>query len=482
MRIFKRPLFELPLQVRMFIVFFAVIAVFALYTSYQFTKEINEQFQRYESVSRERSTADIVGYLEAVYQQDKSWNIRSGQASVRQSMLNGQVVTLLNDQREIIWRTTKQTGQIISPTTTQRRIPRGRRGAVEAPVFSFEVLDSEQYEIMEKPIRYNGWTVGYVVIASDLNSSLHPEGVDMQQYLLVSAMGTVFLGLVLAGITAMILSHLLSDPLRNLTHAAVEMQSGNLNHKIEDRSGTREIAQLTRALNFLAISLQEQRALRKRLTSDISHEIRTPLNALLALSEAYMDGVVEVGPESLLTFRAEILRLTSLVGELGKISDLEDDNLTLKKERIVVDDLLQDLAIVYEQLGLKSGLSFWSKIGSEQMIHADIDRFKQAVINLLSNAMKYTPSGGSVGLQTRVRDHQLIIEVVDTGYGVPDAEKELIFERFYRLEQSRNRGTGGVGLGLTLVKRIVDAHGWKIIVKNNTPQGSIFALFIPLKA
>lgn len=95
-----------------------------------------------------------------------------------------------------------------------------------------------------------------------------------------------------------------------------------------------------------------------------------------------------------------------------------------------MDDLLQDLAIVYEQLGLKSGLSFWSKIGSEQMIHADIDRFKQAVINLLSNAMKYTPSGGSVGLQTRVRDHQLIIEVVDTGYGVPDAEKELIFERF----------------------------------------------------
>lgn len=132
----------------------------------------------------------------------------------------------------------------------------------------------------------------------------------------------------------MILSHLLSDPLRNLTHAAVEMQSGNLNHKIEDRSGTREIAQLTRALNFLAISLQEQRALRKRLTSDISHEIRTPLNALLALSEAYMDGVVEVGPESLLTFRAEILRLTSLVGELGKISDLEDDNLTLKKSAL----------------------------------------------------------------------------------------------------------------------------------------------------
>jgi two-component system, OmpR family, sensor histidine kinase BaeS len=528
MKKIRLPHLELQLQTRIFIIFFFVMAICIAYAYAYLTHEVNEQFRHYDALSKERSVVDIVNHLESVYQYERSWNIRSGRDIVRYAMRNGQIVTLLNVQREVIWRmdrwsvsmsgnpsspmrghhrTRAERRQEISnrwlygnfenfsPSTannTHRMAPSQDAGGVPAspsggfdPANLFEAperldfLDSLDYEEIERPILYDGRVVGYVLIGSYEQNTMHPEGLAVRQQLLWSLSGLSVIGLIAVGIMSMTFARLLSEPLRNLTRAAQAMQSGDLSQNIKDKSGTIEIATLTRALNYLAFSLSEQRALRKRLTSDISHELRTPLNGLLALSEAYIDGVIPATPESMQSFRNEIVRLASLVGELGKINDLEDDQLKLSQEHIHVNDVLQELVVVYEQLSHKSGLTFRTSIEDNLVITADADRFKQALINLISNAIKYTPRGGSIELKAFFHDSSIHILVCDTGYGIAGEEKSRIFERFYRLEQSRNRGTGGAGLGLTLVKRIADAHSWQITVADNTPQGSIFSLMIP---
>lgn len=472
--------FELRLQTRIFIAFFLVMVVFVFYSYFHFVKEIKEQFQYYEKIAKERSIIDIVNYLEAVYRQDRAWSIRSGQDIVRYVMRNAQTVTLMNAQREIIWKMDKQS--VLIPSSSLSVTQRKRHIALDdkhhlLPPFLRKA--DMTYEEIEKPLLYDGWRVGYVVVGSYTQNSLQPEGMHARQYLLINATGTAFLGLLMAGITSLILARFFSEPLRNLTQATVAMQTGSLNHNLQDNSGTLEIGQLTRAINYLALALKEQRALRKRLTSDISHELRTPLNALLALSEAYIDEIMPVTIESLETLRGEILRLTTLVSELSKINDLEEDDLILKKEKIELYPLLRNLSIAYEQLSIKNNLKFKASIHLDVIIHADINRLKQAIINLLSNAIKYTSSGGSIELRSYQDDKYIYVQVFDSGLGIPDEEKSHVFERLYRLDQSRNRGTGGLGLGLTLVKKIIDAHRWNIGILDNKPKGSIFSIMIP---
>ncbi|NIZ46860.1 HAMP domain-containing sensor histidine kinase [Entomospira nematocerorum] len=473
--------FEIRLQTRIFLTFFTVMTFFVVYAYFRLTKEVKDQFLQYALISRERSIADIVNHLESVYRQDRSWNLHSGQDIVRYAMRNGQVITLMNINREVIWKMDKwSVGLGLANNARQRHRQRSN---------TTEILDDENYTAaiitndleyteVEKALLYDGRIVGYVLVGNYIHTSLNPEGLDARQQLLLKVSGTAFLGLFMATITAMGLARLFSGPLSNLTKAAKAMQSGYLVQNLQDRSGTVEIGELTRAFNYLSYSLNEQRALRKRLTSDISHELRTPLNALLALSEAYVDGVVPVTTESLQTFRHEIIRLTSLVSELSKISDLEDDQLNIEKKEFYLCDVLDDLIIVYESLSLKNSLQFSYAIDSQIKMYADKDRFKQAIINLLSNAIKYTPAGGTVMLIAYRDANHIYIQVQDSGEGIPDDQKEHIFERFYRLEQSRNRNTGGAGLGLTLVKRIVDAHQWRVYVDNNTPCGSVFTIEI----
>ncbi|NIZ40645.1 HAMP domain-containing sensor histidine kinase [Entomospira entomophila] len=473
--------FEIRLQTRIFITFFIVMTFFVVYAYFRLTKEVKDQFLQYALISRERSIADIVSHLESVYRQDRSWNLHSGQDIVRYAMRNGQVITLMNMNREVIWKMDKwAVGLGLTNNPRQRNRQRSMTEAVEDENYAVTITNNDlEYTEVERALLYDGRTIGYVLVGNYIHTSLNPEGLDARQQLLLKVSGTAFLGLFMATITAMGLARLFSGPLSNLTKAAKAMQSGYLVQNLQDRSGTVEIGELTRAFNYLSYSLNEQRALRKRLTSDISHELRTPLNALLALSEAYIDGVVPVTTESLQTFRHEIIRLASLVSELSKISDLEDDQLKIEKQEFFLGDVLDDLILVYESLSIKSSLQFSHDIDSHIKMYADKDRFKQAVINLLSNAIKYTPAGGEVILSAYQDINGVYIQVKDSGEGIPDDQKEHIFERFYRLEQSRNRNTGGAGLGLTLVKRIIDAHQWRVYVEDNTPCGSIFTIEIP---
>jgi signal transduction histidine kinase len=228
----------------------------------------------------------------------------------------------------------------------------------------------------------------------------------------------------------------------------------------------------------LAEALSEQEKLRKRLTSDIAHELRTPLTSIGSHLEAMIDGLWEATPERMQSCYDELNRLNTLVVDLGKIKKIESDNLKLNK---TTADLLNIAQIVVNNMMAEAERKNISLIvkGNSSFVEIDKDRINQVITNLLSNAIKFTPEGGSIQIEIANNSQNSIIKVKDNGIGIPEHEIPFIFERFYRTENSRNRKSGGAGIGLAIVESIIAAHGGIVTVDAHCNDGSCFIVQIP---
>jgi signal transduction histidine kinase len=218
--------------------------------------------------------------------------------------------------------------------------------------------------------------------------------------------------------------------------------------------------------------MKESRRRQRRLTADVAHELRTPLTCLQGNIEALIDGIWEPTTERLESCNEEIQRLTKLVSDLSLLTDLEWEYVKLRKVDFDIAGLLEVTAGQFraeaERKGIKLILDTESRI-----VHADYDRVKQVFVNIVSNALKYT-DGGSVVLRNRGRE----ISVTDTGCGIADEDLPRVFERFYRADSSRNRGTGGSGVGLTIARALARAHGWDTTADSELGKGSVFRIYI----
>ena len=251
------------------------------------------------------------------------------------------------------------------------------------------------------------------------------------------------------------------------------MIKGNLTDEVKVKSSTIEILKLTDSLNRLRISLHDQETLRKQLASDISHELRTPLNIIQNELEAMIDGIFEINNERLEGLHSEIVRLTSLVRELENITHIESDSFIPDIQNINLDDIIQHTVSTFEAAFNRKGIDLIMDLQHGIVVKAQADKLAQVIINIISNALKYTEEG-SVTVRTYMTKNYAVFEVTDTGYGLSEADKSKIFERFYRVEKSRNRNAGGAGLGLSIVKKIVDAHGWHIEAESDGHSGTTF--------
>jgi signal transduction histidine kinase len=225
-------------------------------------------------------------------------------------------------------------------------------------------------------------------------------------------------------------------------------------------------------------ALDSQEALRKRLTNDVAHELRTPLTAISSYLEMMIEGIWKPTPERLRSCYEEIERITGLVSDLERLAKVENENLRLEKADMDLLALAQTVAGNFESESVKKKLSLIVS-GEEPHVNADKNRLAQVITNLLSNAIKYTPEGGSVRITVKDTPKNGVIIVKDTGIGIPKDELPLIFERFYRTDKSRSRRTGGAGIGLTIAKSVVEAHGGSVTVESGTEQGSEFTVEIP---
>jgi signal transduction histidine kinase len=228
----------------------------------------------------------------------------------------------------------------------------------------------------------------------------------------------------------------------------------------------------------MAASLGRQEQYRKHLTADIAHELRTPLTAIRSHLEAMSEGIWEATPERLKGCVDEVKRLNSLVVDLDRLAKLEQENLKLNKLDVDLLEVVETVSGNFEKEADNKGITIDIE-GFSFIIPADKDRLIQVITNLLSNAIKYTWDGGHIHVQVRDEGNNGVVVIEDNGIGIAQKDIPYVFERFYRTDQSRNRKTGGAGIGLTIVKTIVEAHNGKVTVESSQGKGSRFTVLLP---
>jgi len=289
-----------------------------------------------------------------------------------------------------------------------------------------------------------------------------------------------------AMIFAIILSLLLSRgviaPVHAMSVAAQRIAEGRYDERVQVR-GEDELAQLALRFNQMAEKLAQVESMRRRLIGDVSHELRTPLTAIKGSMEGLMDGVLPATDETYLQIHAEAERLNRLVDDLQELSRVEAQAYPLDIKVLDVAALVQTVTKRLLPQATARRISLDLELASDlPRVRADEDRAIQVLTNLTGNALQYTPEGGQVVIAARQQDHEVQISVQDTGVGIPSEHLVHIFDRFYRVDKSRSRQSGGgSGIGLTIARALVEAHGGRIWVESpGDGQGSTFSFTLPI--
>ncbi|MFD8599274.1 sensor histidine kinase [Kitasatospora sp. NPDC059646] len=272
----------------------------------------------------------------------------------------------------------------------------------------------------------------------------------------------------------------LSRPLHALTHAARRMADGDLSARVRV-TGRNEISRLAAAFNAMAERRGQLEELRKAMVGDVAHELRTPLSNIRGWLEAVEDGVATADRALTSSLLEEAMQLQHLIDDLRDLAAADAGELVLHPEPVDLDDLLAQVANAHGAQAKTSGvaLAVEPSPAAAPEVLADPVRLRQALGNLVSNAVRHTPPGGTVTLRARAADGAVLVEVADTGRGIAAADLPLVFERFWRADRSRNRQTGGSGLGLAIVRKIAELHGGTVQVASTPGAGSVFTVTLP---
>lgn len=292
-----------------------------------------------------------------------------------------------------------------------------------------------------------------------------------------------------AALAAIALTALLSRqilrPVEQLTTAARRMEAGDLAVRVP--TGARdELAQLAHAFNAMAEGLQRTESLRRTMVGDVAHELRTPLTNIRGYLEALRDGVVQPDPAMLDSLHDEALLLNRLIDDLQDLALAEAGQLRLDRRPTDVPTIAaQVLAAARPRLKARHVTANLIAAQYLPRVLVDAERIGQVLRNLLNNALTHTPSGGKISItiapDPAAPAEWLCVTVSDTGSGIPAADLPHIFERFYRADPSRNRATGGAGLGLTIVRQLVQAHGGSVWAESTLGHGTTIGLKVPRK-
>lgn len=304
------------------------------------------------------------------------------------------------------------------------------------------------------------------------------RGVDvaMLNRRLLIALSVVVIGAAL--VTAVVARRVLA-PVHALRLAVDQMAAGASTARVAV-TGHDELAALGRAFNSMADAIARQEQLKRDLTNDIAHELRTPLTDLRCHIEALQDQVVEVTPDTLATLHSEVSHLQRLVEDLGELARAEARQLPLTPESVIVADIVEQLVKQAAPRAGVLGITITTgAVDHDARAWVDRGRLQQAIGNLLDNALVHTPAGGTIGIDVRLAGDGVSVSVRDSGPGIPADHLPHIFDRFYRVDASRSRTTGGVGLGLAIARQFVEASGGHISVDSPATGGTVFTVTLP---
>ena len=290
------------------------------------------------------------------------------------------------------------------------------------------------------------------------------------------------LAVAMAFMMTFFLSRRILAPIQALTLTARRLGQGDFAQRVQFQ-GKGELSELAQAFNSMAGDLERAEKLRRNMVADTAHELRTPLSNIRGYLEAIRDGVVTPDAATIHSLHEETALLSRLVDDLQELALAEARALKmLPRAEDIAQLIYQTVAGMRVQAGTKEISVAIDLPGKLPSVNIDAHRISQVLRNLLENAIVHTGNGGRITLTAERHDNRVQVSVTDTGEGIPAEDLPNIFERFYRVDKSRTRATGGSGLGLTIAKRLVEAHGGQIEVQSEPGRGSRFTFTLPVSA
>lgn len=432
---------------------------------------INKQFEEYVAEKQKSFSDEMPLSIEPQYNSEtKEWNIDYIHGFGMYALNNGYIIKLYDNNKEIIWDASNH-DMTLCHKTMQNISSRMKESR---PSLDGE-FSTHNYELWQ-----NGELVGYLDVSYYGPYYFNDNDFHFLKVLnaIIAVVGVIaVIGAVFAGI---IFAKKISVPVVSVTNITKEISNGNYNKKIDTNEDTTEIAQLVQAVNHMSYMLNEQENIRKRLTSDVAHELRTPVANVSANIEAMVEGALEPDNARLESCYNELLRITDIISDLEKLRQIENEKLVLERTSVDVKELCESVIQAFKAQ-LESKQISCTVNADHVSLMADRNRLYQVMANLISNAIKYTQNGGCINVDVVDNKDFVAISVKDNGIGINESDLPFIFERFYRTDKSRNRTTGGAGIGLAIVKAIVLAHGGEVSVESKESVGSTFNVVLPQK-
>lgn len=313
-----------------------------------------------------------------------------------------------------------------------------------------------------------------------------PPEVDIASlHIVYGAIGRFFIwGGLLAVAIALLLTFFLSRrilaPVKALTQAARRLGKGDFSQRVHVRDKG-EVGELAQSFNSMASDLERIEQLRRNMVADAAHELRTPLSNIRGYLEAIRDGIKKPDSGTIRSLDEEASSLSRLVDDLQELSLADAGELKLSCQKEDISKLIDEAVAALQPQAAAKGLMLAVNLPKKlPLVNVDSHRIKQVLRNLLENAVAHTGQGGGITVEAWQEGSQIKVSVVDSGKGIPARDLLNIFERFYRVDKSRARATGGSGLGLTIAKRLVEAHGGRIEAQSKPRKGSRFTFTLPL--
>ena len=430
---------------------------------------INRQFTDYISRQQELKTEVITTSIGQQYtSMNGEWNLDYIHAIGMSSLYEGYILKIFNQENKVLWDAQAHDmnlcNQIMSEISQRMRI-------------QYPQLDGD-FTSVTYPLQQNGKTIGSVSISYFGPFFLNENDFDFLRSLNVILLSVGAVSLLISFLVGTMLARRISSPILKTVEVAKQISDGNYGVRIQEKSDTKELELLVGSINHLATSLETLEKLRKQLTEDVAHELRTPITILQSYLEAMADGLWEPDQERLQSCYDEVERIGRLVGDLESLAKLEGEILKLERQPVELYPLVEQVTTSFA-LELQSKNLQVEIQGAHPTLMADRSRLKQVVINLLSNAIKYSLEDCSITFELFETRDSAGFSIRDNGIGIAEEELPYIFERFYRADKSRNRLTGGTGIGLTIVKSIIEAHGGRVFVRSKPGEGSVFNVTLP---
>jgi len=329
------------------------------------------------------------------------------------------------------------------------------------------------------PVEVEGQNVGFLLSGPRTDSFSELEQAFLRRVNL-TILPVGILACAIAILLGLLLTWQLTGPLRRLTAAAQGIAGGDLSQRVDIRSKD-ELGQLGQAFDQMSETLARAEKLRQNMVADIAHELRTPLAVMRGNLEAIMDGVFEPTKENIASIHKEALLLSRLVDDLQELALAEAGELKIEREPTDLTSLIERIVASVAPRAEKNDVTMVKDLPTDlPLVSIDPQRIGQVLLNLLDNALRHSPAGGTVTVRARQEEQVVQVDMADQGPGLEPEELSLVFERFYRGDKARSRITGGAGLGLSIVRQLVEAHGGRVWAESGTAEGATFSFTLPL--